>query len=200
MVLTESHEVVFSGHPSREDLTGDGGSASKLTHTVVGRRLHFFCKGVSLFGCSRLRLAVNSVNVGRQTDRKRERKTESEKGGGRDWRRNHWLLWPTSQSYTPSLLFTKFREREKSLSRVRLFATPWTVAHQAPPSMGFSRQEYWSGLPFPLKGIFPTEGSIPGLPHCREMLYHLSHQECSDFSKFTEGSSYVEPTPQKGLM
>ena len=35
----------------------------------------------------------------------------------------------------------------KLLSRVRLFATPWTVAHQAPPSMGFSRQEYWSGLP-----------------------------------------------------
>ena len=42
------------------------------------------------------------------------------------------------------------RESEvKSLSRVRLLATPWTVAHQAPPSMGFSRQEYWSGLPFP---------------------------------------------------
>ena len=37
----------------------------------------------------------------------------------------------------------------KSLSRVLLFATPWTVAYQAPPSMGFSRQEYWSGLPFP---------------------------------------------------
>ena len=74
MVLTESHEVVFSGHPSREDLTGDGGSASKLTHTVVGRRLHFLCKGVSLFGCSRLRLAVNSVNVGRQTERERERR------------------------------------------------------------------------------------------------------------------------------
>ena len=36
----------------------------------------------------------------------------------------------------------------KSLSRVRLFATPWTVAHQAPSSMGFSRQEYWGGLPF----------------------------------------------------
>ena len=40
----------------------------------------------------------------------------------------------------------------KSLSHVRLFATPWTVAHQAPPSMGFSRQEYWSGLPFPSPG------------------------------------------------
>ena len=37
----------------------------------------------------------------------------------------------------------------KSLSHVPLFVTPWTVAHQAPPSMGFSRQEYWSGLPFP---------------------------------------------------
>ena len=37
----------------------------------------------------------------------------------------------------------------KSLSRVRLFATPWTKAHQAPPSMGFSRQEYWSGVPLP---------------------------------------------------
>ena len=37
----------------------------------------------------------------------------------------------------------------KSLSRVQLFATPWTVAYQAPPTMGFSRQEYWSGLPFP---------------------------------------------------
>ena len=37
----------------------------------------------------------------------------------------------------------------KSFSCVRLFTTPWTVAHQAPPSMGFSRQEYWSGLPLP---------------------------------------------------
>ena len=39
-------------------------------------------------------------------------------------------------------------ERVKSLSRVWLFATPWTVAHRAPPPMGFSRQEYWSELPF----------------------------------------------------
>ena len=43
----------------------------------------------------------------------------------------------------------------KSLSRVRLFATPWTIAYQAPPSMGFSRQEYWSGLPFPSPGYLP---------------------------------------------
>ena len=43
----------------------------------------------------------------------------------------------------------KWKVRVKSLSRVRLLATPWTAAHQAPPSMGFSRQEYWSGLPLP---------------------------------------------------
>ena len=40
--------------------------------------------------------------------------------------------------------------RVKSLSRVRLLVTPWTAAYQAPPSMGFSRQEYWSGVPLPL--------------------------------------------------
>ena len=45
----------------------------------------------------------------------------------------------------------------KSISRIWLFATPWTVARQAPLSMGFSRQEYWSGLPFP----FPFPGDLP---------------------------------------
>ena len=43
----------------------------------------------------------------------------------------------------------------KSFSHVRLFATPWTVAYQAPLSMEFSRQEYWSGLPFPPPGYLP---------------------------------------------
>ena len=47
--------------------------------------------------------------------------------------------------------FWKVKVKVKSLSRVQLFATPGTAAHQAPPSMGFSRQEYWSGLPFPSK-------------------------------------------------
>ena len=55
----------------------------------------------------------------------------------------------------------------KSLSRVRLFATPWTVAYQAPPSMGFSRQEYWSGLPFPSPGDLPDPGIEPGSPSLR---------------------------------
>ena len=52
----------------------------------------------------------------------------------------------------------------KSLSHVRLFATPWTVAHQAPPSMEFSSQEYWSGLPFPSPGDLPDPGIEPGSP------------------------------------
>ena len=52
----------------------------------------------------------------------------------------------------------------KSLSHVRLFAIPWTVAYQAPPSMEFSRQEYWSGLPFPSPGDLPNPGTEPRSP------------------------------------
>ena len=52
----------------------------------------------------------------------------------------------------------------KSLSRVQLFATPWTVAYQAPPCKGFSRQEYWSGLPFPSPWDLPDSGIEPGSP------------------------------------
>ena len=52
----------------------------------------------------------------------------------------------------------------KSLSCVQLFVTPWTVANQSPPSMGFSRQEYWSGLPFPSAGDLPDPGSESGSP------------------------------------
>ena len=52
----------------------------------------------------------------------------------------------------------------KSLSRVLLFVTPWTVAYQAPLSMGFSRQEYWSGLPFPSPGDLPNPGIKPVSP------------------------------------
>ena len=52
----------------------------------------------------------------------------------------------------------------KSLSCVRLFATLWTVARQAPLFMGFSRQEYWSGLPFPSPGDLPNPGIEPRSP------------------------------------
>ena len=68
---------------------------------------------------------------------------------GRDWDLAYlrtqcaWLLWQ------PEGFQRYLREREKLLRSVWLFAAAWTVAHQAPPSMDFSRQEYWSGLPFP---------------------------------------------------
>ena len=58
----------------------------------------------------------------------------------------------------------------QSLSRVRLFVTPWSAAHQAPPSMEFSRQEYWGGCHFLLQGILPTQGvnlRVALVLHCR---------------------------------
>ena len=59
------------------------------------------------------------------------------------------------------------------LSHVWTFVTPWTAAHQAPLSMGFLRQEYWSGLPFSTLGIFPTQVLNPCHLLGRQILYHL---------------------------
>ena len=58
----------------------------------------------------------------------------------------------------------KVTVKVKSLSRVRLFVIPWTVVYQASLSMGFSRQEYWSGLPFPSPGDLPDPGIKPRSP------------------------------------
>ena len=92
----------------------------------------------------------------------------------------------------PSLLFdlrpnygggNEDKSEVKLFSLFRLFVTPWTVAYQDPQSFGFSRQEYWSGLPFPSPGIFLTQGSNLGLPHCRQKLYHLSYQGSKGYHK-----------------
>ena len=56
------------------------------------------------------------------------------------------------------------KAKVKSLSCVRLFVTPWTVAYQTPLSTEFSRQEYWSGLPFPSSGDLPNPGIKPRSP------------------------------------
>ena len=61
------------------------------------------------------------------------------------------------------LKYIKTLLKVKLLSRVGLFATPWTVAYQVPPSMGFSRQEYWNGLPFPSPDL-PNSGTEPRSP------------------------------------
>ena len=58
----------------------------------------------------------------------------------------------------------KWKVKVKSLSRVRLFSNPWTATYQAPPPVGFSRQEYWSGVPFPSPGDLPDPGIEPGSP------------------------------------
>ena len=60
----------------------------------------------------------------------------------------------------------KWKVKVKSLSRVQLLATPWTAAHQAPPSMRFSRQEYWSGVPLPS----PTEQCIACIKHSVDII------------------------------
>ena len=66
-----------------------------------------------------------------------------------------WLCW---------VFVAVHKVNVKSLSRARLFATPWAVAYQAPLSMGFSRQERWNGLPFPSPGDLPDPGIEPGSP------------------------------------
>ena len=74
-----------------------------------------------------------------------------------------WEL-PSSCCTGFSLWWLLPKVKMKSLSCVRLFATPWTVAHQVPLSMGFSRQEYWSGLPFPSPEDLPEPGFEPRSP------------------------------------
>ena len=87
-------------------------------------------------------------------------------------------------SGTCNLYLEKWKKvKVKLLSHVWLFATPWTVAYQGPQFVEFSRQEYWSGLPFPSPGDLPNPdpGIRPVSPalagrRCRQTLYHLSHQ------------------------
>ena len=79
-----------------------------------------------------------------------------------------WVLW-CCNGWRQALLFLTcwkifLRVKVKSLSRVQLFVIPWTIAYQALQSMEFSRQEYWSALPFPSPGDLPNPGIEPGSP------------------------------------
>ena len=76
------------------------------------------------------------------------------------WREKRW--WGDESFILEHTPQHTENERVKSLSHVWLFAILWTVARQAPLSMGFSWQEYWSGLPFPFPGDLPEPGIIPG--------------------------------------
>ena len=66
------------------------------------------------------------------------------------------------------LLPTESESESEVAQSCPLFVTPWTVAYQAPPSVGFSRQEYWSGLPFPSLGDLPNPGIEPRSPALQE--------------------------------
>ena len=104
----------------------------------------------------------------------------------RDWTRvsciagKSFTIWTTKVACLFILITGSFWDHEvkvkvKLLSRVRLSATSWTVAYEAPPSMGFSRQEYRSGLPFPSSVYLPDSGIKPAslacLLHCRMIIY-----------------------------
>ena len=104
----------------------------------------------------------------------------------RKWRRKHMQI-------------IRFIEKWKCLSRVRLFVIPWTVAHQAHP-WNSPGKHTGVGCHFLLQGIFRTQGSNPGLPHCRRTLYRLSHQgthvQCFSIKKIGEFSlAFSIPTP-----
>ena len=87
----------------------------------------------------------------------------------------HILTMP-KQSHTKKRCYFYYCLSAYSLSCVQLFETPWTAAHQALLSIGFSRQKYWSGLPFPSPGNLPDQGSNPNLWHWQLGSLPLGHQ------------------------
>ena len=89
-------------------------------------------------------------------------------------RRLEWVAISFSKAW-------KWKVKVKSLSRARLLATPWTGAYQAPPSMGFSRQEYWSGVPMPSPFLLPYPGSNPHLLHWQGGSLPLRHLRSPTF-------------------
>ena len=91
--------------------------------------------------------------------------------------------------YTSKMRLLPSLDKCQSLSHVQLFAAPWAVARQAPLSMEFSRQEYCLAL---LQGIFPTQGSNPGLLYCRQICFPWSYQGGPRSEEGTTRSSCVQ--------
>ena len=107
-----------------------------------------------------------------------------------------WLVF----TFNTSFLLLRYLHAQ-SLSHVWLFVIPWTVARQAPLSMGISRQEYWSGLPFPTSGDLPDQGSNPvSCVSCtgRQIVYHWTTWEAQD--KGRETNTYLLPCRYQVLL
>ena len=83
---------------------------------------------------------------------------------------NRWTAWEALLQYKYNKVLVA------QLCPTLCSPIDWTRAYQVPLPMEFSRQEYWSGCHSLFQGIFPTQGSNPGLLHVRQILYHLSHQ------------------------
>ena len=109
-------------------------------------------------------------------------------------KKSDMMTWALQQNYSGGRGDTSIHLMSmKTESVSRSVVSDSLQPHERSPlgffSMGFSRQEYWSGLPLPLQGIFPTQGSNLGLLHCRQILYHLTHQEAIADSKINPSSA-----------
>ena len=115
-----------------------------------------------------------------------------------------WLFCNQPPELCPCAKLKLYADCVKSLQSCLTLCDPyrlWPARLLCP--WGFSRQEHWSGLPFPPPGISPTHGLNTGLPHCRQILYRLSHQGsppcvcvcvcvCTQISPFYKDSSYTD--------
>ena len=99
------------------------------------------------------------------------------------------LLECSGNLYAHSVSFSSKRAYTQLLSCVCWFVTPWTVAHQASLSMGFLRQEYWSGLPFPPRGVLPDPEMEPVSPELKVDSLPLCHLGCPSSSRLNTSSS-----------
>ena len=101
----------------------------------------------------------------------------------------------------------KWKVKVKSLSRVQPSATPWTVAFQAPPSMGFSRQEYWSGVPLPSPPLLWSHSKYSGwrsgillrVPsHWGQIVVHMGGFGCRTEFQYSASANTLLPVHPKG--
>ena len=93
----------------------------------------------------------------------------------------------------------KVKVKVKSLSRVRLLATPWTAAYQAPLSMGFSRQEYWSGVPLPSPHHGMTIGLFTAVPFTQYIMAdYQEKKKMTRHSKYTVGKDTASIRTRQG--
>ena len=104
----------------------------------------------------------------------------------------HTYIHTHTHTYTHTHTHRHFPDAVQPLSRVQLFVTPWTIARQAPLSMGFSRQEYWRELPFPSSESFPDPGIKPASPALAGQFFITEPSRKNDISTYI--SVFIYPS------